>query len=79
VQSLIYEGEEGIGEGVYGDYIKLHCDYIKCLSIYQLPNGLIKVRRRWGQRHPQGANLGSNGKLNSRPTHNIRLPPAHSP
>jgi hypothetical protein len=30
---------------------------------YQLPNGLIKVRRRWGQRHPQGANSGSNGKL----------------
>jgi hypothetical protein len=29
-----------------------------------LPNGLIKVRRRWGQRHPQGANSGSNGKLN---------------
>jgi hypothetical protein len=26
---------------------------------YQLPNGLIKVRRRWGQRHPQGANSGS--------------------
>jgi hypothetical protein len=30
---------------------------------YQLPNGLIKVRRWWGQRHPQGANSGSNGKL----------------
>jgi hypothetical protein len=34
-------------------------------------------RRRWGQRHPQGANSGSNGKLklmlNSR-----QLPPAHS-
>jgi hypothetical protein len=30
---------------------------------HQLPNGLIKVRRRWGQRHPQGANSGSNGKL----------------
>jgi hypothetical protein len=26
------------------------------ITIYQLPNGLIRVRRRWGQRHPQGAN-----------------------
>jgi hypothetical protein len=26
------------------------------ITNYQLPNGLIKVRRRWGQRHPQGAN-----------------------
>ena len=25
---------------------------------YQLPNGLVKAGRRWGQRHPQGANLG---------------------
>jgi hypothetical protein len=33
------------------------------ITNYQLPNGLIKVRRRWGQRHPQGANSGSNGKL----------------
>jgi hypothetical protein len=46
---------------------------------YQLPNGLIKVRRRWGQRHPQGANSGSNGILNSCQTQNMRLPPAHSP
>jgi hypothetical protein len=35
------------------------------ITDYRLPNGLIKVRRRWGQRHPQGANSGSNGKLNS--------------
>jgi hypothetical protein len=28
------------------------------ITKYQLPNGLIKVRRRWGQRHPQGANSG---------------------
>jgi hypothetical protein len=33
------------------------------ITNYQLPNGLITVRRRWGQRHPQGANSGSNGKL----------------
>jgi len=30
---------------------------------YQLPNGPVKAGRRWGQRHPQGANLGSNGIL----------------
>ena len=30
---------------------------------YQLPNGPVKAERRWGQRHPQGANLGSNGIL----------------
>jgi hypothetical protein len=40
---------------------------------YQLPNGLIKVRRRWGQRHPQGANSGSNGKLNSCQTQTARI------
>jgi hypothetical protein len=35
-----------------------------CLpQLPQLPNGLIKVRRRWGQCHPQGANSGSNGEL----------------
>jgi hypothetical protein len=32
-----------------------------------IPNRLIKVRRRWGQRHPQGANSGSNGKLELMP------------
>ena len=32
-------------------------------SNYQLPNGPVKAGRRWGQRHPQGANLGSNGIL----------------
>ena len=30
---------------------------------YQLPNGPVKAGRRWGQRHPQGASLGSNGIL----------------
>ena len=30
---------------------------------YQLPDGPVKAGRRWGQRHPQGANLGSNGIL----------------
>ena len=30
---------------------------------YQLPNGPVKAGRRWGQRHPQGANLNSNGIL----------------
>ena len=30
---------------------------------YQLPNGPVKAGRRWGQRHPQGANLGANGIL----------------
>lgn len=33
------------------------------ITDYRLPNGSIKVERRWGQRHPQGANLGSNGRL----------------
>jgi len=26
------------------------------ITNYQLPNGPIKAGRRWGQRHPQGAN-----------------------
>ena len=26
------------------------------LTNYQLPNGPVKAGRRWGQRHPQGAN-----------------------
>jgi hypothetical protein len=43
---------------------------------YQLPNGLIKVRRRWGQRHPQGADSGSNGKLKLM-LNSKQLPPAH--
>ena len=30
---------------------------------YQLPDGPVEAGRRWGQRHPQGANLGSNGRL----------------
>ena len=34
---------------------------------YQLPDGPVKAGRRWGQRHPQGANLGSNGRLKQVP------------
>ena len=34
------------------------------ITNYQLPNDPVKAGRRWGQRHPQGANLGSNGILN---------------
>jgi hypothetical protein len=34
----------------------VHCAVMSIAFNYQLPNGLIKVRRRWGQRHPQGAN-----------------------
>jgi hypothetical protein len=49
-------------------------DYL--ITNYQLPNGLIKVRRRWGQRHPQGANSGSNGKLKLM-LNSKQLPPAH--
>jgi hypothetical protein len=41
-----------------------------------LPNGLINVRRRWGQCHPQGANSGSNGKLELK-ANSSWLPPAH--
>jgi hypothetical protein len=48
----------------------------KTITNYQLPNGLIKVRRRWGQRHPQGANSGSNGKLKLM-RNSKQLPPAH--
>jgi hypothetical protein len=46
------------------------------LLIVLLQNGLIKVRRRWGQRHPQGANSGSNGKLKLM-LNSKQLPPAH--
>jgi hypothetical protein len=42
---------------------RLSSQWTSLWTNYQLPNGLIKVRRRWGQRHPQGANSGSNGKL----------------
>ena len=41
----------------YDDYID------ESGMVYQLPNGPVKAGRRWGQRHPQGANLGSNGIL----------------
>ena len=37
--------------------------YTTTITNYQLPNGPVKAGRRWGQRHPQGANLGSNGIL----------------
>jgi hypothetical protein len=47
------------------------------MTEYRLPNGLIKVRRRWGQRHPQGANLGSNGILKLMSLNANWLPPAH--
>jgi hypothetical protein len=46
-----------------------------CLTI-TITNGLIKVRRRWEQRHPQGANSGSNGKLELMPNSKW-LPPKH--
>ena len=38
-----------------------------------LPNGRIKVGHRWGQRHPQGANPGSNGILKSLSKSGLRL------
>ena len=44
---------------------------------YQLPNGPVKAGRRWGQRHPQGANLGSNGIHNFMSKLKQWLPPAH--
>ena len=44
---------------------------------YQLPNGPIRAGRRWGQRHPQGANLGSNGVLKLLSKLTQWLPPAH--
>ena len=44
---------------------------------YQLPNDPVKAGRRWGQRHPQGANLGSNGILNFLSKLKQWLPPAH--
>ena len=44
---------------------------------YQLPNGPVKAGRQWGQRHPQGANLGSNGILNFLSKLKQWLPPAH--
>ena len=43
---------------------------------YQLPNGPVKAGRRWGQRHPQGANLGSNGILKFLSKLKQWLPPA---
>ena len=47
------------------------------ITNYQLPNGPVKAGRRWGQRHPQGANLGSNGILNFLSKLKQWLPPAH--
>ena len=47
------------------------------ITNYQLPNDPVKAGRRWGQRHPQGANLGSNGILNFLSKLKQWLPPAH--
>ena len=47
------------------------------ITNYQLPKGPVKAGRRWGQRHPQGANLGSNGILNFLSKLKQWLPPAH--
>ena len=51
----------------------------ECLDYtnYQLPDGPVKAGRRWGQRHPQGANLGSNGILKFLSKLKQWLPPAH--
>ena len=46
------------------------------ITNYQLPNGPVKAGRRWGQRHPQGANLGSNGILKFLSKLKQWLPPA---
>jgi hypothetical protein len=43
--------------------VSVNCSFNMGSFMYQLT--IIKVRRRWGQRHAQGANSGSNGKLNS--------------
>ena len=47
------------------------------ITNYQLPNGPVKAGRRWGQRHPQGANFGSNGIHNFMSKLKQWLPPAH--
>ena len=46
--------------GPYGTFFGCRAALI---TNYQLPDGPVKAGRRWGQRHPQGANLGSNGIL----------------
>ena len=56
------------------DYTHARCLFV---TNYQLPNGPVKAGRRWGQRHPQGANLGSNGILNFLSKLKQWLPPAH--
>ena len=33
------------------------------MYMYQLPKGPVKAGRRWGQRHTQVVNVGSNGIL----------------
>ena len=53
------------------------CNLLFMLFNYQLPNGPVKAGRRWGQRHPQGANLGSNGIHNFMSKLKQWLPPAH--
>jgi hypothetical protein len=53
------------------------CKVLAVHTNYQLPNGLIKVRRRWGQRHRhKEPTAGSNGKLKLM-LNSKQLPPAH--
>ena len=56
--------------------LRLHSPQLPIIN-YQLPNGPVKAGRRWGQRHPQGANLGSNGIHNFMSKLKQWLPPAH--
>ena len=59
------------------DMSKKKGQHPKPITNYQLPNDPVKAGRRWGQRHPQGANLGSNGILNFLSKLKQWLPPAH--
>ena len=68
---------KGVGAGAYvrGFFFpRVACR--KTITNYQLPNGPVKAGRRWGQRHPQGANLGSNGILKFLSKLKQWLPPA---
>ena len=65
-------------DGCYGMAPPLAAEQVMpAYTNYQLPNGPVKAGRRWGQRHPQGANLGSNGILNFLSKLKQWLPPAH--
>ena len=65
-------------DGVFGRFdLAALCGCRTLITNYQLPNGPVKAGRRWGQRHPQGANLGSNGILNFLSKLKQWLPPAH--